>query len=470
MTSRKSLPPLLLEKLNRILSSPSSQLITSETSILSYSTPVSHHRPAFLPQVVLKPKTTQEVSDIVKVAREYEMVIIPQGANTALEGHCSTIKPNTMMLSTMDMDQILDVRDMSARLQPGVTREALNEELRDTGLFFPIDPGANASLGGMIATRASGTNAVRYGTMRDAVLSLEVVNANGDVIRTGRRAKKSSAGYDLSRLVVGSEGTLGIITEATVKLWGMPEAESVAVCQFENIKQAAECVSTVIQCGIPVARIEMMDQTCVRAVNEYSKLSLPADRPMLFFEFHGSENSVREQAEMTQELSKEFGGSDFRYEMEQEKRTALWKARHAAYWATCALVPGARALTTDVCVPISCLADCIEETKRDFDESGLTYTLVGHVGDGNFHLICMLRDEKDHDICEKYNERLVERAIAMDGTCTGEHGVGLGKMKFIEKELGAEAVEWMQLIKEALDPQGIFNPGKIVDLKRKEVV
>lgn len=470
MTQLKHIPSLV-DKLKNILSSPSTQLITSETSILSYSTPVSHHVSPYQPLLVVKPHSTKEVSDIVKLAREFQnfnLKIIPQGANTALEGHCSTLYPNTLMLSFTEMNKILRIEDLAATLQPGVTREQLNESLKDSGLFFPIDPGANASLGGMISTRASGTNAVRYGTMRDAVLNLEVVNANGDIIRTGRRAKKSSAGYDLTRLMVGSEGTLGIITEATIKLWGRPEAESVAVCTFENVENAASCVSTIIQCGIPIARVELMDVTCIHAVNKFSKLNLPTNGPMLFFEFHGSEEGVKEQATMTQEIAKEFGGSEFRYEVEQEKRTQLWKARHQAYWASLALVPGSKALTTDVCVPISRLAECISETKKDFEESGITYTLVGHVGDGNFHVICMLRDEKELHKCEYYNERLVQRAISMDGTCTGEHGVGTGKMQFLKSELGEPALDWMRSIKKALDPTNLFNPNKIVEINEKE--
>jgi D-lactate dehydrogenase (cytochrome) len=362
------------------------------------------------------------------------------------------------------MDRILRVSaaDMDCTVEAGVTRKRLNEHLRDTGLFFPIDPGADASLGGMAATRASGTNAVRYGTMRENVLSLEVVLADGRVIRTARRARKSAAGYDLTRLFVGSEGTLGVITEVTLRLYGIPEAVMAAVCPFPSVAEAVETVVATIQAGVPVARIELLDAAQMAAVNRYSKLDY-AEAPTLFFEFHGTEQGVKEQVELVEAFAGENGGSGFRWARTQEERNRLWQARHDAYYAALAMRPGSKGWATDVCVPISRLAECIAETKRDLDQASVFAVLVGHVGDGNFHLAFILDPDKPEEIAEAaaLNDRMVRRAIAMDGTCTGEHGVGYGKMDFLTAEHG-DALSVMRLVKRALDPDDIMNPGKIV--------
>jgi D-lactate dehydrogenase (cytochrome) len=362
------------------------------------------------------------------------------------------------------MNRILAVHpeDLDCRIQPGVTRKQLNEHLRDQGLFFPIDPGADASLGGMAATRASGTNAVRYGTMKDNVLALEAVLADGRVIRTARRARKSSAGYDLTRLFVGSEGTLGVITELTMKLHGIPEAMSSATCSFPTVEAACAAVILTIQMGIPVARMELLDAEAVRAVNAYSKLALP-ETPLLLLEFHGSAAGVAEQAETFGEIAAESGGTGFAWTASPEERTRLWQARHDAYWAMLALRPGAKALATDVCVPISRLAESVEAARVKAAELGLVAPILGHVGDGNFHVTPLidLANPKEVAAVETYLPWLAELAIAMDGTCTGEHGIGQGKRAYLRKELG-EAVDVMVAIKNALDPQGIMNPGKVL--------
>jgi D-lactate dehydrogenase (cytochrome) len=343
-----------------------------------------------------------------------------------------------------------------------VTREDLNRHLRDSGLFFPIDPGANATLGGMSATRASGTNAVRYGTMRENVLALEVVLADGSVIHTGTRARKSAAGYDLTRLFVGSEGTLGIITEVTLRIYGLPEAMSAAVCSFDELGGAVDTVIETIQLGIPVARIELLDELMIRAVNQYSRLTL-RESPTLFLEFHGTEAAVQEQAATVSDIAQEHGGHDFEWALKPEERSRLWKARHDAAWAALALRPGATSLATDVCVPISRLTECILETRRDLEQSPIPAPIVGHVGDGNFHLVLLVKRDDPAEVAEgdRLNERLVRRALAMGGTCTGEHGIGIGKQGFLVEEAGAGAVALMRQIKETLDPRGILNPGKI---------
>ena len=368
-------------------------------------------------------------------------------------------------IDVRDMNRVLAVHaeDLDCVVQPGVTRKQLNEYLRDQGLFFPLDPGADASLGGMAATRASGTNAVRYGTMKDCVLALKAVLANGEVLSTGGRAKKSSAGYDLARLFIGSEGTLGVITELTLKLHGIPEAIASGICPFPSVEAACNAVIMTIQTGIPVARIELLDEVQVKAANAYSKLSLP-EVPMLFVEFHGTKAGVAEQSERFGEIAAEFAGGPFEWATRPEDRTRLWQARHDAYWAACALRPGAKVFVSDVCVPISRLAECIVATQADIAESRLISPIVGHVGDGNFHL-CLLIDIDDAGEvahAEALLGRLVERALAMDGTCTGEHGVGQGKMKYLNRELGPTTVDAMRALKQALDPQGIMNPGKIV--------
>jgi D-lactate dehydrogenase (cytochrome) len=348
-------------------------------------------------------------------------------------------------------------------IQPGVTRKALNEHLRDQGLFFPIDPGADASLGGMASTRASGTNAVRYGTMRDNVLALKVVRGDGEIITTGTRAKKSSAGYDLTHLFVGAEGTLGIISELTIKLRGIPDTIAAAACSFETVRGACQATILAIQTGIPVARIELLNAAQVRACNSYSKLSLP-ETPLLLLEFHGSANEVAEQSKNFAEIAKECGGGDFTWTTKPEDRTKLWQARHDAYWSVKAMRAGAGVVATDVCVPISRLADCVTETEEDLKRLNLTSPIVGHVGDGNFHcsLLCDVDDRDEMARGEEFMHRLVERAQAMGGTCTGEHGIGQGKQKYLQSELGIEAIDAMRALKAALDPQNIFNPGKIV--------
>jgi D-lactate dehydrogenase (cytochrome) len=369
-------------------------------------------------------------------------------------------------IDTSRMNRILAVNpeDLDCTVEPGVTREALNQYLRDTGLFFPIDPGANATLGGMASTRASGTNAVRYGTMKDAVLSLEVVTPQGEVIRTARRARKSAAGYDLTRLYVGSEGTLGIITEVTLRLHPIPEAISAAVCSFDTLKGAVDTVVQSIQCGIPLARVEILDALQMRAVNRWSKLDYP-EAPTLFFEFHGSENHVAEQVETVKALAEANGGGEFAWSNRPEERSKLWRARHEAYYAAVNLREGAVGWATDVCVPMSRLAECITETQDDLSGASMPATILGHVGDGNFHVVFSLDPNSADELAEvsALNARLVERALAMDGTCTGEHGIGLGKQEWLVAELG-EAVEQMRVIKRAMDPQNILNPGKIFAL------
>ena len=388
---------------------------------------------------------------------------MPYGTGTSLEGHIAALAGG-VCIDVSRMANVLEVNreDLDCRVQAGVTRKQLNTHLRDTGLFFPIDPGADASLGGMAATRASGTNAVRYGTMRENVLGLTVVLADGRVIRTGGRARKSAAGYDLTRLFVGSEGTLGVITEVQLRLYGIPEAMSAAVCSFESLAGAVDTVIATIQLGVPVARIELLDAVQMDAINRYSKLDYPV-RPTLFFEFHGSEASVAEQTETVGAISAEHGGGEFQWATRAEDRNRLWQARHDAYYAALALRPGCKGWATDVCVPISRLAECIAETHADIEREGLLAPLVGHVGDGNFHLVFLVDpdDREEMARAEAINSRMVLRAIELGGTCTGEHGIGYGKREFLRVEHG-EAVSVMRSLKQALDPLGIMNPGKIV--------
>ncbi|MEQ8228598.1 MAG: FAD-linked oxidase C-terminal domain-containing protein [Rhodospirillales bacterium] len=422
----------------------------------------SYH-PSAPPDAVVFCTETEQVAAVVTACAERGVPVIPFGTGTSLEGHVAALSGG-VCIDLSRMDQILEVNaeDMDARVQAGVRRKALNDYLRDTGLFFPIDPGADASIGGMTATRASGTNAVRYGTMRENVLGLTVVMADGRVIRTSRRARKSAAGYDLTRLFVGSEGTLGVITEVTVKLYGIPEAILSAVCPFPDLESAVNTVILCIQSGIPVARIELLDDVQMDAVNKYSGLDY-AVRPTLFFEFHGSDAGVREQVENVKAIADEFGGDDFQWATRPEDRNKLWQARHDAYYAAIALRPGCKGIATDVCVPISKLADCIMETRKDIEASGLCAPIVGHVGDGNFHIVFVVDPDNSEELAsaKDVNERMVMRAIAMDGTCTGEHGVGYGKMDFLTAEHG-EALVAMRAVKMALDPQNIMNPGKIV--------
>jgi D-lactate dehydrogenase (cytochrome) len=415
------------------------------------------------PDAVVFPQSAEDVQDAVRICVQHKMPIVPFGTGTSLEGHINA-PHGGVSIDFRDMNRVLAVHaeDLDCVVEPGVTRKQLNEYLRDQGLFFPIDPGADASIGGMAATRASGTNAVRYGTMKDNVLSLKVVMANGETISTARRAKKSSAGYDLTRLFVGSEGTLGVITEVTVKLHGIPEAISGGICPFPSVEAACNAAIATIQSGIPVARIELLDDVQVKACNAYSKLGLP-ETPMLFLEFHGTEASVAEQSARFGEISADLGGGPFKWTTNAEERTRLWQARHDAYWACVGLRPGAKAFATDVCVPLSRLAECVTDTQRDIAEHKLTAPIVGHVGDGNFHVSVLLDmdDPAEVAVCKAFSERLVERALAMEGTCTGEHGVGQGKMKYLAAEHG-EALSVMRALKHALDPQDLMNPGKIV--------
>jgi D-lactate dehydrogenase (cytochrome) len=415
------------------------------------------------PDAVVFPQSSDDVRDAVRICAQYKVPVIPYGTGTSLEGHINA-PAGGVSLDFRDMNHILavHVEDLDCVVEPGVTRKQLNEYLRDQGLFFPIDPGADASIGGMAATRASGTNAVRYGTMKDNVLSLKVVLASGETISTSRRAKKSSAGYDLTRLFVGSEGTLGVITEVTVKLHGIPEAISGGICPFPSVEAACNAAIATIQSGIPVARIELFDELQVKACNAYSKLSLP-ETPLLFLEFHGTAAGVAEQSERFGEISADLGGGPFTWTTNTEERTKLWQARHDAYWAVVGMRPGAKAFATDVCVPLSRLAECVLETQKDIADSKLIAPIVGHVGDGNFHVSPMIDMDDPAEVAaaQAFSERLVERALAMEGTCTGEHGVGQGKMKYLKAEHG-EALAVMRSIKHALDPQDLMNPGKIV--------
>ncbi len=422
----------------------------------------SYHHPC-PPDAVCFPLSTEDVSAIVKACARAGMPVIAFGAGTSLEGHVIPTQGGVSLDMTR-MNEVLRVspEDLDATVQAGVTRKQLNAHLRDTGLFFPVDPGADATLGGMAATRASGTNAVRYGTMRENVLALTVVLADGRIVRTARRARKSSAGYDLTRLFVGSEGTLGIITEVTVRLYGVPAEMAAAVCPFTSVQGAVDTAIEAIQMGIPVARIELVDELLIKAVNNYASLNYEV-APTLFLEFHGSAAAVAEHSSQLKEIVAGHGGKDFRWTVNAEERAKLWRARHDVHYASLAYRPGCKSWSTDVCVPISRLAECIMETKKDMEKASFPIMLVGHVGDGNFHLGLLIDPAKPEELEEakQLNERLVVRALAMDGTCTGEHGVGLGKRKYLKAEHG-EGVELMKSIKQLLDPQGILNPGKVL--------
>lgn len=416
------------------------------------------------PDGVVMAQETADIQDVVRICAANGVPVIPFGTGTSLEGQVNA-PAGGICIDLRDMNQILEVHaeDLDCVIQPGVTRKALNENLRDQGLFFPIDPGADASLGGMASTRASGTNAVRYGTMRDNVLALKVVRADGEIIKTGTRAKKSSAGYDLTHLFVGAEGTLGIIAELTIKLRGIPETIAAAACSFATVAGACQATILAVQTGIPVARIELLNEAQVRACNAYSKLTLP-ETPLLLLEFHGSEADVAEQSKNFREIAEECGGGAFTWTTRPEDRTKLWQARHDAYWSVKSMRPGSDVAATDVCVPISRLAECVAETEEDLARLGLLAPIVGHVGDGNFHcsMVCDRNDADEVARAEDFMHRLVERAQAMGGTCTGEHGIGQGKQKYLKAELGVEALEAMRAVKQALDPQNIMNPGKIV--------
>jgi D-lactate dehydrogenase (cytochrome) len=419
---------------------------------------------AGMPDIVVFPHANDEVASIVRLCNAARIPVIAFGVGTSLEGHVAALYGG-VCLDLSQMNRVLEVNeaDLDCRVQAGVTREQLNAELKGTGLFFPIDPGANATIGGMASTRASGTNAVRYGTMRENVLGVTVVTADGRIIRTGSRARKSSAGYDLTRLFVGAEGTLGVITEVQLRLYGLPEAISAAVCQFDDLKGAVDSVIAAMQLGIPVARIELLDDVQMDACIRYSQLSQYAPKPTLFFEFHGTEAGVREQAEMIEAIASEHGGSRFQWTTAQEERTKLWKARHDAYYAVLALSPGKQAFATDACVPISRLTECVLETQADVVATGLVAPIVGHVGDGNFHLVVLFDPTKPEERAkaEGLAARVSLRAIRMGGTCTGEHGVGVHKLDALVAEHG-EAVSLMQAVKRALDPNDILNPGKTV--------
>jgi D-lactate dehydrogenase (cytochrome) len=415
------------------------------------------------PAAVVFAESTADVATVVKACAEHRVPVIPFGVGSSLEGHLLAVQGGVSIdLTRMNRVLSVNAEDLTVTVQPGVTRMQLNNEIKSTGLFFPIDPGADATIGGMSATRASGTNAVRYGTMRENVLALEVVTASGEVIRTGTRAKKSSAGYDLTRLFVGSEGTLGVITEVTLKLYPVPEAMSAAVCSFPSIADAVHAVIQTIQLGVPIARVELIDDNTVRMVNAYAKLGL-REEALLLMEFHGSPAGVKEQAETVQDIAREFGGQDFAWATTPEERTKLWTARHNAYFAAVQSRPGCRAISTDTCVPISRLADCLLDSVDEANASGIPYFLVGHVGDGNFHFGYLIDPNSPDEWAkaEALNHQLVNRALSMGGTCTGEHGVGLHKMDFLVDEAGEGAVQMMRTIKHALDPHNIMNPGKV---------
>ena len=416
------------------------------------------------PDAVVYPQSADDVQQIVRICARHRAPVIAFGTGTSFEGHINA-PYGGVSIDLKDMNRIIAIhpQDFDCVVEPGVTRKQLNDYLRDQGLFFPVDPGADASLGGMCSTRASGTTAVRYGTMKDNVLALKVVRPDGELMTTSRRARKSSAGYDLTRLMVGAEGTLGIITELTLKLHGLPEATASAVCRFPSIQAACDAAITAIQTGIPIARVELLDEIQVKVCNTYSKLGLP-EEPMLFLEFHGTQASVAEQSERFGDIAREYGAGSFEWSAQPEDRTRLWQARHDIFWALRGYRAGAKVVVTDVCVPISRLAECVTETKRDAETSGIIAPIVGHVGDGNFHasVMVMMEDPEEVAAAKAFVDRVAERALAMEGTCTGEHGIGEGKKHLLEPEHGAAAIDVMRAIKRALDPDSIMNPGKIV--------
>jgi D-lactate dehydrogenase (cytochrome) len=461
MNKPREIDTSLLDELRALLG----DRVTTSRAIREHHGKDESYYPYALPDAVAFPHTTEEVRDIVNICRRYRTPMIPFGVGTSLEGHVlATSGGVTVDMSQMNKVLKINAEDLDAVVQAGVTRKQLNEEIRHMGLMFPIDPGADATLGGMASTRASGTNAVRYGTMRENVLSLTVVLADGRIIKTSRRSRKSAAGYDLTRLFVGAEGTLGIITEVTVRLYAVPEAMSAAVCSFKDIGGAVNTVIQTLQAGIPIARSEALCALTMKALNAYNKTA-HKEQPTLFLEFHGSEASVAEQAELVQEIAREHGGEGFQWATKAEDRNRLWSARHMAYFAALQLKPGTRAVSTDVCVPISRLTECILATAEDIERASMPIPLFGHVGDGNFHLVILIRPESAEDLSEAkaFNERLVRRALDMEGTCTGEHGVGWGKKNWLIAEHG-EAIELMKTIKRTFDPDNLFNPGKLVPL------
>jgi len=450
----------LLEELKALLGDRA----TASAAVREHHGKDESYFPYAPPDAVVFPESTEEVRAIVDLCRRHRTPLIPFGVGTSLEGHVLAIRGGVCVdLSRMNKVLAVHEADLDAVVQAGVTRKQLNEHIRHTGLFFPVDPGADATLGGMAATRASGTNAVRYGTMRENVLAMTVVLADGRVITTSRRSRKSAAGYELTRLFVGSEGTLGIITELIVRLYAVPEAMSAAICSFPDIAGAVNTVIQTLQSGIPIARSEALCATTMKAINAYSKTSY-REQPTLFLEFHGTTAGVEEQARLVQEIARENGGMDFEWTTKAEERNRLWTARHQAYFACLQLRPGTRAVSTDVCVPISRLTECIVETSKDIERASMPIPLFGHVGDGNFHCEILVRPDSDADLDEAraFNERVVNRALAMEGTCTGEHGIGFGKMRSLQKELG-DAVDLMASLKRAIDPDNLMNPGKVVD-------
>jgi len=457
---RKPLPPGFVERLQQTFGS---RLSLAAAVREQHGRDESAYAPV-PPDAVIFAESTDDVANLVALGVEFRVPVIPFGVGSSLEGHLLAVQGGVSVdLSRMNKVLAVNPEDLTVTVQAGVTRKQLNDEIRSTGFFFPIDPGADATLGGMTATRASGTNAVRYGTMRENVLALTVVTGEAKVIHTARRARKSSAGYDLTRLFVGSEGTLGVITEITLRLYPLPEAISAAICSFPSVDAAVRTTIETIQLGVPIARCELLDALTVKAVNGHAKLGLP-ELPLLLFEFHGSPTSVREQAETVQTIALEHGGREFQWATTPEDRTRLWSARHNAYFSCLQLKPGCRCSTTDVCVPISRLAECIGETVADVEASGLLAPILGHVGDGNFHCAILLdpADPREVETAERLNRGIVQRALAMDGTCTGEHGVGLHKMDFLLDEHGPDAIDLMARIKRSFDPLNILNPGKIV--------
>ena len=455
----RAMPPAMLDALRRRFG----DRLSTSASVRELHGRGESFYDAAPPEAVVYAESNDDVQTVVQLAAAHGVPVIPYGVGTSLEGHLLAVQGG-VSLDLSRMNRVLQVHadDLTATVQAGVTREQLNREIKDSGLFFPIDPGANATLGGMAATRASGTNAVRYGTMRENVLGLTVVNAAGELMRTGTRAKKSSAGYDLTRLFVGSEGTLGVMTEITLKLYPLPEAVSAAICHFPSIAAAVQTTIQIIQMGVPIARCELLDAHAIRAVNAHSKLGL-REAPMLLMEFHGSEAGVKEQAETVQALAHDKGGEDFEWARTPEERTRLWTARHQAYFAALQTRPGCRSQSSDTCVPISRLAESINDSVAEADASGIPYWIVGHVGDGNFHLTYLMDPDDPAELAaaEALNVKMVRRALALEGTCTGEHGVGLHKMGYLREEAGAPAVAAMRAIKHALDPQNIMNPGKV---------
>jgi D-lactate dehydrogenase (cytochrome) len=461
MNKATELDAALLADLQQVLG----ERVTTARGVREHHGKDESYYPYAAPDAVAFPRSTEEVRDIVDVCRRYHTPMIPYGVGTSLEGHILA-NAGGVCIDMSQMNKVLAVHaeDLDAVVQAGVTRKQLNEEIRHAGLMFPVDPGADATIGGMAATRASGTNAVRYGTMRENVLSLTVVTADGRIIKTSRRPRKSAAGYDLTRLFVGSEGTLGIITEVTVRLYAVPEAMSAVMCSFMDMKGAVDTVIQTLQHGIPIARSEALCGLTMKAINAYNKTSYK-EQPTLWIEFHGTEAGVAEQAGLVQAIATENGGEGFQWATKPEDRNRLWSARHQAYFAGLQLRPGARAVSTDVCVPISRLTECIIETMRDIERASMPIPLFGHVGDGNFHCMVLIRPDSDADLGEAkaFNERLVDRALSMEGTCTGEHGIGAGKIKSLRKEHG-DAVDLMVAIKRTFDPDNLMNPGKVVPL------